>query len=199
MSTYNQRSFDGCLFNPLAEGNMLAMYPVLAEIINNEVAEHPNLDGLLRYLIMVYDPRSALVICERDLNHRKGAAAELAILPLEDEDTMEAIYNCSYPGLLDMTCKFLVRFVKSKEWAAIAAYEYKFWEAIRLIMQPIAADKSDREQLDAANKKDVLSNSIDEGLSKLDQYYKAFFGGDDDLERRAKKRLTPELMARKEA
>jgi hypothetical protein len=197
--TYTQKHFEQCLFNPLILDRMVSAYPVLYEIVPKELDSEPALDGLLRYVILVYDPKSPLVVNERDLNYRKGTAAELAQIKLLDEIATEALYNCAYPGLLDLTCKYLVRFAKSKEWAAICAYEYKFWEAIRLIMQPIAADKSDREQLDAANKKDVLSASIDEGLTKLDQYYKAFFGGDDELEKKAKKRLTPELMARKEA
>jgi hypothetical protein len=181
------------------EQPMLIAYPVLREIMPVDSENDPLYDELIRYTIMIYDPKSALVIAERDLNYRKGVAAELCGLPVDDEEHMEHIYSCARVGLVELTCKFLVRFVKSKEWAAICAYEYKFWEAIRLIMQPIAADKSDREQLDAANKKDVLSASIDEGLVKLDTYYKSFFGEDTELERRAKKRMTPELMAKKEA
>jgi len=199
MSNYNQKHFENCTFNPLNERPMTEAYPVLWDIVPAELTGSAELDGLLRYLILVYDPKSALVASERDLNYRKGIAAELAGLAVEQEEAMQQVYMCKAPGLLDMTCKFLVRFIKSKEWAAIAAYEYKFWEAIRLIMQPIDNEKSDREQLDAANKKDVLSASIDEGLIKLETYYKQFFGEDDELERRAKRRMTPELMARKEA
>ncbi len=146
---------------------------------------------------MIYDPKSPLVMGERDLNYRKGLSAELSGFDMTDEEALNLIYNCTYPLLVDYTLKYLMRFVKSKEWAAICAHEYKFWEAIRLIMQPIASNKSDKEQLDAANKKDVLSASIDQGLQKLDQYYKTFFGEDDELERRAKRRMTPELMAEK--
>lgn len=146
---------------------------------------------------MIYDPKSPLVMGERDLNYRKGLAAELAGFDASDEEAMTMIYTCTYPLLVEYTVKYLMRFVKSKEWAAIAAYEYKFWEAIRLIMQPISTEKSDKEQLDAANKKDVLSISIDQGLQKLEVYYKTFFGDDDELERKAKRRMTPELMAEK--
>lgn len=176
---------------------MVEAYPVLSEIIAPDWSADPCLDSIIRYTIMIYDPKSALVMGERDLNYRKGIAAELSGFDQGDEDLINAIYSCNYPMLVEYTVKYLMRFVKSKEWAAVAAYEYKFWEAIKLIMQPISAEKSDKEQLDAANKKDVLSASIDEGLQKLDAYYKSFFGEDDELERKAKRRMTPELMAEK--
>lgn len=194
---YTKKAFDGCAFHPLKDGAMITEYPILAEILLPEWARDACIDQILRYTIMVYDPRSALVIGERDLNYRKGIAAELAGFDIQDETLMGAIYGCTYPMLVELTVKYLMRFVKSKEWAAIVAHESKFWEAIKLIIQPISADKSDREQLDAANKKEVLASSIDIGLQKLDQYYSSFFGEDDELLRKAKKRMTPEIMADK--
>lgn len=197
MSNYNQKSFEGCTFNPFVSGVITMHYPALTEVIPEDMQNTIDLDQLIRYTIMVYDPKSPLVIAERDLNFRKGIAADLCNFDTGDTAYMESIFNCAFPGLVELTCKYLVRFAKSKEWAAICAYEYKFWEAIRLIMAPIDKDKSDKEQLDAANKKDVLSNSIDEGLIKLDTYYRQFFGEDDELQKKAKKRMTPELMAEK--
>lgn len=197
MTHYTKKSFEACLFNPLSDGKMLDAYPQLKEIVVPEWANNQSLDYVIRYTIMIYDPKSMLVTMERDLNYRKGIAAELAGFDMEYEDMLNSLYNCSFPLLLEFTVKYLVRFVRSKEWAAICALEYKYWEAIKLIMQPISTDKSDREQLDAANKKDVLSESIDQGLIKLDTYYKVFFNEDDVLEKSAKRRMTPELMAEK--
>lgn len=194
---YTNKAFDSCAFHPLKEGKMLEQFPLLAEIVTPEWMNDPNMDTIIRYTIMVYDPKSPLVFGERDLNYRKGLAADKAGFDTSDEDLMNAIYTCSYPNLVEFTVRYLIRFVKSKEWAAIAAHEYKFWEAIKLIMQPISTDKSDREQLDAANKKEVLASSIDLGLQKLDQYYSSFFGDDEELLRKSKKRMTPELMAEK--
>lgn len=192
---YTKKSFEQCQFNPFQGGKMITSFPVLSEIVLPEWAKDTYLDILLRYTIMVYDPKSPIAIAERDLNYRKGIAMEL--LALEEESVKDALYTCTYPILVDLTVKYLVRFVRSKEWAAICAIEFKYWEAIRLIMQPISTDKDDKAQLDAANKKEVLSASIDEGLNKIDQYYRRFFGEDEELLNKAKKRLTPELMAGK--
>lgn len=197
MTQYNKKSFEGCPFNPFHGGRMILSFPILAEIVLPEWADDAYLDQIIRYTIAVYDPKSPISIGERDLNYRKGIAIEL--LEIKDEDFTEQLYQCSYPILVDFTVKYLVRFVRSKEWAAICATEFKYWEAIRLIMQPISSDKSDKEQLDAANKKDVLSASIEEGLTKLDLYYRRFFGEDEELLNKAKRRMTPELMAGKVA
>lgn len=196
-SQYTKKSFEQCQFNPCHGGKMVNAYPVLSEIVQPEWSDDPFLDEIIRYTIMVYDPKSPLTLSERDLNYRKGLAMEL--LEINEEGFMESLYTCTYPILVDYTVKYLVRFIRSKEWAAICATEFKYWEAIRLIMQPISIDKDDKAQLDAANKKDVLSASIDEGLSKLDLYYRRFFGEDDELLNKAKRRLTPELMAGKVA
>jgi len=193
--TYTKKAFEQCQFNPFQGGKLISAYPVLAEIVAPEWANDAHIDLLLRYTIMVYDPKSPIAIAERDLNYRKGIAMELLVV--EDEGLKDALFTCTYPILVDLTVKYLVRFVRSKEWAAICAIEFKFWEAIRLIMQPISNEKEDKAQLDAANKKEVLSASIDEGLNKIDQYYRRFFGEDEELLNKAKKRLTPELMAGK--
>lgn len=194
---YTKQAFTSCDFHPLKDGKMIEVYPIIFEIVDPAIGGDPLLDPIIRYTIMVYDPKSGLVAGERDLNYRKGIAAELAGFDIQDEQLMEAIYTCNYPNLVEFTVRYLRRFVRSKEWAAIAAYEYKFWEAIKLIMRPIDPERSDKEQLEAANKKDVLSASVDLGLQKLTGYYRTFFGEDDELERKAKKRMTPEIMAEK--
>jgi hypothetical protein len=196
-SHYTKKAFENCQFNPFNPEKMMQAYPIITEIVQPEWSDDPNLDMIIRYTIAVYDPKSPLSISEKDLNYRKGSAMEM--LDIEDDAFKEALYLCTYPMLVELTVKYLCRFIRSKEWAAIAAIEFKYWEAIKLIMQPISSDKSDREQLDAANKKDVLSASIDEGLTKLDLYYRRFFGEDEELLNKAKRRLTPELMAGKVA
>lgn len=193
---YNQKSFDACTFHPLKDGKLLNEYPILGEIVQPEWRMDPNIDSIVRYTIMVYDPKSALVIGERDLSYRKGIAAELAGFDMEQEEFMNAIYTCAYPNLVEFTIKYLMRFVRSKEWAAICAIEFKYWEEIRQTMTPITG-KSSKEELEAVQKKAVIAQEIDNDIKRLDNYYAAFFGEDDELQRKATKRMTPELMATK--
>jgi len=191
---YTEKDFISCMFNPMVAKPMLQSYPRLSEIVLPEWKKESKFDELMRYVIMVYDPKSPLILNERDLNYRKGVAAHLSGLDMNDEDALQQIYNLSNKVVLDLTLKYLMRFVRSREWAAIVATEFKYWEAIKLILIPISG-VGDKAQLEAAQKKEVLSDSIDTSMKRIDNYYKTFFGEDEILEKKAKQRITPEGIA----
>jgi hypothetical protein len=203
---YRKEHFANLPFNPMVKGKMLQEYPNLSEVVKPEWYDEPLLDNIIRYVIMVYDPKSILVINDRDLNYRKGIAAELSGFDLSDDTVMQDIYSCRNIVVLEFTVKYLMRFPRSKEWAAIVAFEYKFWESIKKIMQPIGGTTSDiavkvknateNEELEAVKKKAAISDEIDKDITRLDKYYKLFFGEDDELEKAAKHQaITPELIA----
>jgi hypothetical protein len=188
---YKEKDFTYCQFNPLVDGAMLQVYPLLSEIVNPDWQDE-YLDSILRYLIMVYDPKSPLVMNERDLNYRKGIAIELA--HLENQEITEPLINSTHkysPGLL---IKYLMRFSRSKEWAAICAFESSYWESIKEVMEPISG-KNSREKLDSVQKKAAIKEEIEKDIQRLDQLYRKFFGEDEDLMSKNKRRLTPELIA----
>lgn len=188
---YTEDDFKRCMFNPMVTKPMLKAHPRLAEIVLPDWAKQTNFDNIIRYVIMTYDPQSPLISNERDLNYRKGVAADLAGFDTTDEEAMQSIYDCSNKVVLDFILKYLMRFVRSREWGAIVATEYKYWEAIKLLLVPIKGD-GDKAQLEAAQKKEVLSDSIDTGIKRIENYYKLFFGEDEKLEKQAKTRITPE-------
>lgn len=191
---YTKMDFSGCMFNPMAEQPMMKTYPRLCEIVTPEWAKITNFDNIIRYVIATYDPRSPLISNERDLNHRKGVAAEIAGLDTSNEEEIQQVYDFTNKVVLDFTMKYLMRFVRSHVWAAIVASEFRYWEAIKLLMVPING-KTDKEQLEAAQKKDVLSESIDTGMRRIENYYKTFFGEDEMLEKKAKTRISAESIA----
>jgi len=191
---YSEKNFNGCAFNPLTKEKMIVTYPRLSEIILPEW-QVPELDALLRYIICVYDPKSILVTTERDLNYRKGLAAELAGLDMNDDVFMTSIYTCTHDFLAELIVRFLMRFVKSKEWAAIVIVENCFWESAKKLMEPISG-KNSKEELEAVQKKSAIKDELDKGILRLEKYYKSFFGEDDDLQARAKTRVTPESIAK---
>lgn len=190
---YKQADFNNCQFNPLAGGLMLQIYPLLSEIVDPEWHDE-FLDSILRYIIMVYDPKSILVLNERDLNYRKGVALEL--VSLSDQEVSEALINSTHKYSPVLIIKYLMRFSRSKEWAAICAYESSFWESIKEVIEPISG-KNSREKLDSVQKKAAIKEEIEKDIKRLDQLYRTFFGEDDDLLNKNKRRITPELMANK--
>jgi len=186
---YKQADFNNCQFNPLVKDPLLSMFPRLTEIIDPEWRDE-HLDSILRYMIMVYDPKSPLVFNERDLNYRKGIAVELSRL---DEEVSEAVINSTHKYSLNLIVKYLIRFARSKEWAAICAFESSYNESIKEVMEPISG-KNSREKLDSVQKKAVIKQEIIEDIKRLDMLYRTFFGEDEELQKN-KKRLTPEMIA----
>lgn len=189
---YKKQDFAGCQFNPLVEEKMIEAYPKLCEIIVTDwLDEH--IDQILRYAVMVYDPKSPIVSNERDINHRKGVAAQL--VGLEGDDICEFLFNSTHRYSTDLIVRYLIRFVRSKEWAAICAFEMAYTESIKEVIEPISG-KSSKERLDSVQKKAAVKEEIIKDIERLDKLYRAFFGEDDDLQNKAKRRLTPEMIAR---
>lgn len=180
---YTSKQFKNCVFNPLSEGKMLSLYPKLSEIIEPEWTEDENLDRLIRYVICVYDPGSPLVSAERDMNYRKGIAADLAGFDsvMGDDDLMQSIYRCTHDYITVLIVEYLRRFAKSMEFAALIVTESCYWEAVGHLMTPIKGEDS-KKILEAAQKKSVLKDEMDKDIARIDKYKKTFFGGDDALE-----------------
>lgn len=188
---YKEKDFCNCQFNPLVDQPVLKAYPVISEIIDPDWQDE-NLDTIIRYILMIYDPKSPLVLNERDLNYRKGLAIEL--VKLEDEIISESVINSTHKYCPALTIKYLTRFARSKEWAAICAFESSFWESIKEVIEPISG-KNSREKLDSVQKKAAIKEEIEKDIKRLDQLYRTFFGEDEDLLNKNKRRLTPELIA----
>lgn len=188
---YKQPDFNNCQFNPLVDQPMLDAYPKLNEIIEQEWRDD-SLDGILRYIIIVYDPKSPLINFERDLNYRKEIAINLS--KLSDFDTAAAVLTNIHNYSPALIIKYLMRFARSKEWAAICAFEFSFWESIKEVTEPISG-KSSKEKLESVQKKSTIKEEIVKDMRQLDALYKTFFGEDDDLHAKSKRRLTPEMIA----
>jgi hypothetical protein len=191
---YQSKHFDQCVFNPLANGRMIEVYPKLAGIIELDWAADPDIDNILRYISALYDPKSPLLQDEKDLNYRMGIAAEIACFNMEDEELLRAIYTHTHNFSPELITRFLMRFIRSKEWAAICAFEYAYWESLRKVMEPITG-KNSKEELDAVQKKSAVKDEIEKDIRRLEMLYKAFFGGDELLEKKVKRRITPEEIA----
>lgn len=192
---YTTKDFKKCVFNPMAEKKMLTEFPKLSEIVSPDWDEEPQLDSLLRYTIMVYDPASPLVINERDLNFRKSSAAELAKFDMDDEQLLTSIYSCTHHFVPELVVKYLARFGKSMEFALLVTLEYCYWESIRHLNDPINGDTT-KAILEAAQKKGVLKDEAEKDIIRIDKYRKSFFGGDTEIEETFKRKSfsSPEKM-----
>lgn len=188
---YKQTDFNNCQFNPLVDQKLLEVYPKLAEIVDAEWFDD-DLDSILRYMIMVYDPKSPLISYERDLNYRKDIAIQLA--SIKDDTLAAAVVSSTHKYSPNLIIKYLMRFARSKEWAAICAFESSFWESIKEVIEPISG-KNSKEKLESVQKKAAIKEEIEKDIRRLDALYRTFFGEDEELQQKVKRRLSPEMIA----
>ena len=74
------------------------------------------------------------------------------------------------------------------------AIEYKYWENIAELTTPIQGE-TNKERLEAAQKKSIISDEVEKDIKRIDDLYKAFFG-DDQFETAVKKQsFTAERIA----
>jgi hypothetical protein len=196
---YTEKDFESCLFNPLTKKAMLKAYPRLSEISPAEADTLPFFDNVLRYVCLLYDPKSPLITAEMDLNYRKSVAAELAGFDTDGDDAfLQTIYNSELEWPVSLTTRFLIRFIKQRKWAYIVALEFKFWEGIQRIMKPVekTVGGKDWDELKSIEIKAKISDEASKDIARLDTLYKEFFNEDEALENAAKNlRVTPEMIA----
>lgn len=150
---------------------MVDAYPKLRTIFST------GNDEIIRYVIMMYDQKSPLLEEERDLNRRRVIAVEMSGCQAEELAIEEPLHEAIIEYL---------QFIGVMTWAAACAATYRFWEAIRIQLQPIRG-VTDKEQLEAAQKKNVLADSIDDCMKRIDAYAKELAGGDEKVEKKVKK------------
>jgi hypothetical protein len=200
---YSEKDFSGCVINPLQK-DLLAKNKGLSDLVpvitsddeesTTVVFDKTEIENILRYVIIVYDPQSALVKNERDLGRRKEQAADLAELRAS-EDYRQSVYSCEHLLMVPLIVGYLMNYAKNKEWAAICVFEQTFWENIKQLMQPVRGTDS-KAELQAVEKKSKLKSEVDDDIVRLQQYYSKFLGEDRSLEEKAKPKMTPEGMAK---
>jgi hypothetical protein len=191
--SYSIKDFSGCVFNALTEGDMLSVYPKLSSIIEDDWKHEPLLDNIIRFVVLVYDPKSALRK-ERDSMRRKNIAYDLAGFKRNElGEAMPEIIHETHELCLYITVRFLAKFVKDKEYAALCAFEFKYYENILELMTPIKGE-TNAERLEAAKKKSVISEEIIKDIKVIDDLWHGFFGDKTLVEKVKTKKFIPEMM-----
>lgn len=193
---YSEKDFQSCEFNPFSKLPMLEQYPRIKEIVDAEwISEYAaSIDNILRFVVIVYDKNSPLRQNERDSLRRKNIAYDLAGFDrLENGEPDEVIVNETHPIIFMITVRYLAKFIKSKEYAALCAFEFKYYENIMELMTPIKGD-TNAERLEAAKKKSVISEEIVKDIKIIDDLWLGFFGEKTLVEKVKAKKFIPEMM-----
>lgn len=192
---YNKEDFANLRFNPLADGDILDVYPDLNILVLPSKSGEldtgvTDLDKLIRFSIILSDPKSVVVLAEKDLVRRKDLAAELVDLP-EDPAFRESVFMYNNAVVFYASIQYLKFFAKSKEFAALITFEQCYWEEISLLNKPIDRTESDKDVLTAVEKKGKIKSELELDLNRIDAAYKRFLGEDEALIAK-KERMTPE-------
>jgi len=168
------------------EGDLLEALPQLAKFKSFADCPHSDRNQLIRYIALMYDKKSPLVIANRNPETKHIEAVKLSKLQRVGDFSED---------IMDM----LIEFLKDQNdltWAMIVANEGTFWEYHRMIAQPIESFDGDKDRLSATSLKTKLLNDCDEIAGRLESYYLKVFQDQKIVEKAKSRLLTPESFAR---
>ena len=193
---FKQSDFSRCLFNPFLEDlfkeyKQLSVFKDISKMIDNR---------LMKYIIVVYDYNSPIVLKYRDLKIRKQQAAEFCGYDIM-KDTMDIIFNLEEDYMLKAVDLFLKKFIHNRTWYMICANESIFWEYGQRMLKPVGSEEeggkklSEKDLIAAMQAKTKLSEDMSAIDERLDSGYKRLYG-DENMRRFTNRATTPESIAR---
>jgi hypothetical protein len=192
MISYTEKDFQRCVFNPLGKKRLSDTN--LVDILNDIPDEKKGQEeGLLRYIVAMYDSASPLIKNEPDLEKRKIAAVKIA--NLVDSDITDDLFSNRLDYVLKAINEYIRSYGQNRLWAMIVSETQRFWEYNYRLMKPVEGER-DREILSSLEVKTKLAEELDKMNDRLDSYYKRLYGEDQELMDASKaKRWTPEFIA----
>ena len=146
-----------------------------------------------KYIVLMYDSKSPLKTYYSNLEARKAAAAELAGV---HRDKARDLFHMKHPNVVDCVMKFL-QHQNSHLWILIVSNEEAFAEYSENVMSRVNdADASEKDILAAVEKKTKLLDAMHNIRTRLESYYREFYGDDDVVKAEIKtRRSTQESVA----
>jgi hypothetical protein len=193
---YKKEDFSKCAFNPLEEDSMLKTNPKLASIIEMNWLTDNHIEKIIKYVIMVFDPKSPLTSIN-SLKERKIVAFGMCGIDKISKDVSFQISTNSYRDILpNLIIKYLITFPRSRDWAILCVIENKFWETIGLLMKPLEEVSDKKDLLKSSESKTKVLESLKTDQSDIDYYYKLIFGDDEEIEKLVKRTaISPQSIA----
>lgn len=176
--------FSGMTVNP----NKLSDFSAYKQIFGNLP------ESKAKYIILMYDSKSPLKTYYSNLDARKIAAAELSSVP---KNEYKELFHMKQPSVVDAVMKFL-QHQNSHLWILIVSNEEAFSEYSENVMSRVdsSEDTTDKDILAAVEKKTKLLNAMHDIRSRLESYYREFYGDDEVVRTEIKaRRSTPESQA----
>jgi len=170
------------------ESPMTEQYPQLQRLSTFADCERPDKDALIRYILLMYDPKSPYKDLISDIKQRKVSCAHAAAL----EECRE-IFEFLDREFIEMLDEWL-KSINSRVWSMIVSNEQVFYEYQSRLLIPVAdSEKGDKETIAAADLKAKLMDTCDEIHNRLEGYYRELYGDKETADKiRQNHRWTPE-------
>jgi hypothetical protein len=131
---------------------------------------------LLRWVILVYDPRSPLVKDYPDLPTRKFRALVAIGIDEKESDWDWLILNRD-KGVTTMITAYMRNYCKSRLWAMIVANNEAFWEFFSTMIE---RNQEGADDMNGVNAKIKTSDGMVSLLEKIDKQMNDFYGEDKE-------------------
>ena len=195
--TYEKEQFGKCSFNPMIETSMIKTYPKLAQIIEMKWMQDNNLEKILKYVIMVFDPKSPLMSISSLVERKRVAFDESGISKISDADKLNISTNSYNDILPELIVRYLINFPCSMDWAILCVLENKFWETVNILMQPLSDAGDKKDLLKSSDTKTKIIENLKNDQKDIDYYFKTIFGDDSDIEKFARRvPITPQSISK---
>lgn len=194
--SHNEREFQGCRYNPLSK-DFNTKYQSLFSIVPAEYTG--NHEKLLKYICLMYDPKSPLITDTASIDTRKKIAAQYAGIEI-NEYTEKAIFELEDEFVIEAIDAFLKEHIHERLFYMIMGNEQTFYEYGKRLLQPVTntIGKGEKDLLQAIAIKSKLSEDMAAINLRLENDYRRLYQDDTQLQKAvSKKRFTPEAQASK--
>ncbi len=171
----------------------------LPELITKYGHTDETVFDLLRWIILVYDPRSPLVKDYPDLTTRKNhALIELGIDAKEDD--WDWLTTNKDKGVTSMITAYMRNYCKSRLWAMIIANSEAFWEFFATMIE---RNQEGADDMNGVNAKMKTSDGMTVLLERIDKQMNEFYGeekgvmSEDDEKYRTVEKMAHVLSGRR--
>ena len=162
-----------------AKTDIFEAHPKLHTLTSFEKCERPDKQKVIRYIILMYDPKSPYITLFQDVEIRKRECAIAAgydpvANATEDLET-KALYEFVDQDFVLMVVEFIQR-INNRIWSMIVSNEQVFYEAHQTLLQQVENTKGDKDKIQAVELKSKLVDLCDKTNDRLETYYRKFYG-----------------------
>jgi hypothetical protein len=173
-----------------------------AQILSEKESKgRDDIDNLLRFMFLLYDKKSPLILMFQNLDQRRKEAAALAGYDVDSQDSeyqkkLKHLFEFTDSELQWLTLPFLEE--QNDMWFCnLMSSERTFYEYCRALMTEAVLVDGDKDKMATLVLKAKLQDECDKLAERIDKYRSKIYGDGVEKFVANKKDYSPEAMARR--